>query len=606
MKRTCGRLVRFLRSELGHMAGFSIPFQSATSSITKIEYTTGELLLWEAMIDPLLTHRSVVILDQVHIRSLWMDALLGVLQKILPFRKDLKIVISLPSAAIEVSTQLATYFEGITFSTLDFGITDAKVPVETYYLSSPCTNYINKTLETISKVYGTVKNNEDDGGDVLVFVPTKSDVEQVISRASNELQAKNAVFLPFYSAASIQQFQNIMSNDYVGEGIWRIIVATHVADEDYDLFAKGRIAFVIDAGFIEITETVLETRLRKQSLLPISVVRAETRRLMASNGDRVGKCYRLYTENYALQKLEKTDFPETFYKDLTEFTLRILSLGVPSIEMDFPFFGPRPARERLAHAVEKLFYLRAVNSKFKITEQGRRMADSHLPVMLARAVDSAYDYSCAQEMLAIAAMVLAGGIDSVFFDPSGKDERKQSKLEHEKFMVREGDFLTLLNVFDEFKHHSTAKWCKERYLNYRTLLRAQGIFTELCDYLEAQEIYKLSNETGRSKKLIEDRLCHCICQGFFLNAAKRTSPPDGAAEGVYYQLLNESIADDEGASVVPLHFTGVQDLSEEWVVYNELVEVAGPISSVRWHLRGVTGVKSAWLLDTGFYNETRQ
>lgn len=562
--------------------------------------------MWEIMIDPLLTRRSIVILDQVHVRNIWIDALLGVLKKILPFRTDLKVVISLPPPAAEMATQIATYFDGITFSTLDFGLADIKVPVETYYLSVSCANYVNKTLETISEIFNTViKNYEDEGGDVLVFLPTKFEVEQVISRASNELQLKNAVFLPFYSTNSIQQFQNIMSNDYVGEDMWRIIVATHVVDEDYDLIAKGRVAFVIDTGFIEITETILDTQRRKQSLVPISVVRAETRRLMASNSDRIGKCYRLYTNEYAQKMLEKTDFPETFYKDLTEFTLRILSLGVTNIETKFPFFEPRPPRECLANAVEKLFYLRAVDSKFKLTNQGRRMADSHLPVMLARAVDSAYEYNCAQEMLTIAAMVLAGGIDNVFFDPSGKDERKRAKFEHEKFMVREGDFLTLLNIFDDFRHHSTAKWCKDKYLNYRTLLRAEGIRAELYDYLEAQDIYKLSDKTARSKKLLEDRICYCVCQGFFLNAAKRTLAPDGTTEGVYFKLLHEQVLDNEGASVVPLSFIGVQDLSEEWVVYDKLVELPGSVSSIKWNLRGVTAVKSAWLLETGFYNEIR-
>lgn len=615
--------MRSLQSELGHLVGFSIPYQSATSGITKIEYVTNELLLWEIMVDPLLEHRSVIILEQIHVRSLWGDALLGTLKMILPHRRDLRLILSVSPGYSSIVKQLQEYFspavDGAEISVVPFNIEDARVPVETYYLNEPCANFVDSALERISDLYNNPGDKYSDGGDMIVFMTTRREVEQVIQRAGNELQANNAVFFPFYSAESLSQYQAVMGDDYTGEGIWRIIVTTDAMDENYDILAKGRAVFIIDTGFRQISETNSDFQLRRDMILPISVARAESRRLLASNSDRIGKCYRLYTEQYAIEEMTELDIPETFYADLTEFSLRIMSLSVTNVATDFPFLSPQPPIQALSHALERLFYLKAINNKYELTTQGSQMADLHLPVKLARSMIAASELSCVKEMTSIAAMVLAGGVDAAFFDPSGKQERQKAKSEHEKFQVKEGDYLTLLNIYDSFKRkgNDTPKWTRERYLNYRTLLRAQGIRTQLFGYLEKQGI--LTIEETKNKRNLEDRICHSICKGYFLNAAKRTTAPSDASAddtrnmGVYYKLLNEKVVQEElqegeEQMVVQAYFTSVQDISEQYVVYQELVEIPSKYGSQgpsTWYMKGITAVKSAWLLDSAYYKEVK-
>lgn len=643
-KRTCGRLVRELRSELGHLVGFSIPYQSATCAITKIEYLTYELLIWEIMIDPLIRRRSVIVLEQVHTRSLWSDAALGILKMILPHRRDLRLVISVAPGCSSMVSQLQEFFrpavDGADIPVLPFNIEDVRVPVECLYLMDACSDYVEQTLETITDIYSNLDKKHESGGDMLVYLPTRKDVEQVIQRASNELQAPNIVFMPYFSATSVAQYQAIMNDDYTGEGIWRIIVATDVADEDYELLAKGRVTFVIDSGLRSILETNTDSKAKRNTLIPISVARADSRRLMASNSDHVGKCYRLYTEQYhtgGSGGMPPLDFPESFYIDLTEFSLRTMSLTIPNVATDFPYFAPNPPMQALSHALEKLYYLKAINSNYELTLQGTQMAECHLPVMLSRAIvaSSSPDLNCAHEMLSIAGMVLAGGIDAAFFDPSGRDERRVAKAEHEKFQVKEGDHMTLLNIFESFrsKGNNTTKWTRDRYLNYRMLLRAQGIRTQLADYFKKQDIIPILSEGGSSNKNknknIADHICQSICKGYFLNAAKRTTSPEGSeldknGEGVYYSLLDgkgimtsQHLGEgDNESTVVQAHFTSVQNIEEQWVVYEELVETSNETkmhpaatlsnsSSGRWYIKGVTGVKSAWLLDTNFYKELK-
>ncbi len=66
------------------------------------------MLLREAMMDPMLSKYSVVILDEAHERTLSTDILMGLVKEILKKRKDLKLVVM--SATLD-SGKFADYFE---------------------------------------------------------------------------------------------------------------------------------------------------------------------------------------------------------------------------------------------------------------------------------------------------------------------------------------------------------------------------------------------------------------------------------------------------------------------------------------------------------------
>lgn len=82
--------------------GYTIRFESLSSSSTQVLYLTDGMLFREILLDPLLSRYSVVMIDEAHERSTYTDLLLGVLKKIRRVRPSLRVIIA--SATIDAQS----------------------------------------------------------------------------------------------------------------------------------------------------------------------------------------------------------------------------------------------------------------------------------------------------------------------------------------------------------------------------------------------------------------------------------------------------------------------------------------------------------------------
>jgi HrpA-like RNA helicase len=93
------RVSEEMHCEIGGLVGYCVRFEDCTSpDITKIKYMTDGMLVRESIIDPLLLRYTVVILDEVHERTLHTDILLGIVknaqkERVAQNHKNLKIIL---------------------------------------------------------------------------------------------------------------------------------------------------------------------------------------------------------------------------------------------------------------------------------------------------------------------------------------------------------------------------------------------------------------------------------------------------------------------------------------------------------------------------------
>jgi len=155
------RVAKEMGVNLGLEVGYSVRFdEKYDERLTKIKYMTDGMLFREMMIDPLLSHYSVIMVDEAHERSIYTDLIIGLIKKILKKRQDLKVIIA--SATLDVETFYNFYNNNRSDDNSKDNVAIISVegrnyPIDVMYLKEPCDNYINKSIETALKIHMNVQ-----------------------------------------------------------------------------------------------------------------------------------------------------------------------------------------------------------------------------------------------------------------------------------------------------------------------------------------------------------------------------------------------------------------------------------------------------------------
>ena len=516
------RVAEEMHCKLGEKVGYSIRFEDLTSASTRIKLMTDGLLLREALVDPLLSRYSVIMVDEAHERSLSTDLLLGVLKKVMKRRPELRIIVS--SATLQAE-QFLRFFSDEGMTTTEDGENGGSVcriislegrmyPVDVLYLEEPAENYVDRAVKLVFDIHAAEAD-----GDILIFLTGREEIDTAIQMVSERAaslhpRAPSILALPMYAGLSTEQQLYVF--EPTPENTRKVIVSTNIAEASVTI--EG-IIYVIDCGFVKLRAFNPKTGIDTLTATPVSKASAIQRAGRAGR-TKPGKCYRLYTEQ-TYETLAEATVPEIQRSNLAPAILQLKALGIDNI-VRFGFLTPPPV-ELVIRALELLFSLGALDDYAKLTRPlGTRMTELAVEPMMAKVLLSATSFNCLSEILSIAAMTSLQG--AVWFSHDG--EKKASETARRKFAAEEGDHLTLLNVYQAFvtKGRKEPKWCRDNYLNFKSMQRAVSVRAQLKRYLErfginVEETLARNNNTQESVNKGEV-IRRCLTTGFFAHAAR--------------------------------------------------------------------------------------
>ena len=295
-KTVAKRVAQELESELGTAVGWQVRFTDAAAEQTLIKFMTDGILLAQTQTDRFLNQYDTLIIDEAHERSLNIDFLLGYIKKILPKRRDLKVIIT--SATIDTA-RFSAHFDNAPIFTVE----GRGFPVDIRYRpiqgDEEDRNERAQAAAIISVLDELERENRHElGGDVLVFLPG----EREIRDTQTALQRRN-----FRETEVVALFARLSASEQ--EKVFapgpkrRIVLATNVAETSITV---PRIRYVIDTGTARISRYSPRSKIERLHIEAISQASANQR---AGRCGRIapGICIRLYEESDYLSRSAFTD-----------------------------------------------------------------------------------------------------------------------------------------------------------------------------------------------------------------------------------------------------------------------------------------------------------
>ncbi|RCV09516.1 hypothetical protein SETIT_2G035800v2 [Setaria italica] len=570
------RVAQEMDVAIGEEVGYSVRFKHLCSYKTVLKYLTDAMLLREAMADPLLEKYKVIILDEVHERTLATDVLFAHLKAVLKKRPDLKLVVM--SAALEVE-KFQGYFSGAPLMKVHGRLH----PVDIFYTQEPERDYMEAAIRTAVQIHMC-----EPAGDILVFLTGEGEIEDACWKINMEINnfgdhVGPVEVVPLYStlplAMQLKVFEPGPPSLRGGPPRRKIVVSTNIAETSLTI---DGIVYVIDPGFTK--HKVYDPRIRVESLLnsPISKASAHQRAGRAGR-TRPGKCFRLYTGKSFNEDLQQQTYPEIFRLNLAYTVLTLKKLGIDDL-VHFDFMD-HPAPETLMRALEVLNYLGTLDDEGNLTHLGEMMSEFPLDPQMSKMLVMSPKYNCSNEITTIAAMLsdlnhLVYVWHLYYFDCNitmckqsarflvspncflrPREARKAAGEARSRFGHIDGDHLTLLNV---------CHWYKQNTLKYADKVRRQlvGIMTRLG--------LKVCS-TDFNSRVYYVNIRKALVAGYFMQVAHREQ------NGHYLTVKDNQI--------VHLHPSNSMDHKPEWVFFDEFVLTTSNF------IRTVTDVRGEWLID---------
>lgn len=542
-------VAKMLDVKIGQEVGYKFRHNNKTSEKTFLTFATDGTLVQELYNTDGDFDYDILIVDEVHERSLSIDIILAFIRNYLKYstaKRRCKFIIS--SATLDLPL-LTKYFATIA-RIGHLKIPGRAFPVTTHYLDQSIKNksYDQAVIDRVEKIL-----DESDTGDILVFAEAKSAINRLCHKLNHKFKEKGLVCLPLYRGVSQEQQQLATDAELYkklpGKPKRKIVISTNIAESGVTV---DGILYVIDTGMRYVV--CFDQRINVFNKEFITKDSAEQRKGRA--GRTVpGQCYRLYTE------IEYKHFPEhksaeILVSNIDGVILNLLNTTfIKNIKDLSCFLGAMitpPKLNQVKNSLNYLFDLQVLTKECrdmsKITKNcklqkskakrgcftsiGKCGLDLPLDIPLAITLLASHNYSVTKEVTILVSMLMVdSNMKKWFVEPSRFEDKEQKKFQkvRKKYLNKQADILSLLQMYAEYKKQKKGnrkKWAKKHYLNLFYLENTDKNIKQIKTLYEKLNKSCYIKNVAKPSKDKKENILFAFMHGYFNQLALRSKYDD--------------------------------------------------------------------------------
>jgi len=532
--------------------GYSVRFDDNVGRSNDIKFLTEGMLLQEMLRDPGLSEYDVVVVDEVHERSVNVDLILGFLKNLalgvgpgVKKRKGRKLKTVVMSATADIE-KLTEFFEQGYAQNTDISIddptpvaaktdmdknasktaqvasSDRKIEADAFKQNDPVSQKAAKSAvngqESRSVSLCVVQGRQYPVQTIYLPEPAQ-DFSDAALRSIFQIHCKEPmpgdilVFLTGQETIqslqkNVEEYAQSLTHDYPKMLVLPLYAALSQAAQQR-IFESAPpntrkvilatniaetsitvpgVRFVVDSG--KEKRKQYRPRLGLDSLLVKAVSQSSAiQRKGRAGREAAGKCWRLYTEK-DYNTFESSTLPEILRCDLASAVLTMKANSVEDV-LNFPLLTP-PSRESLARSLMQLYSLGALSDNGNISDLGRKIARFPLSPSFGRVLLAATDddKNCLLPVIDIVSVFSSD--NSIFPAVETEQGREEAHTARQRLYRRQGDHLTLLAAVQGYAAETTDRkdWANRHLISHRAMQGVMDIRKQLRSMCRAQGLIK--------------------------------------------------------------------------------------------------------------------
>ena len=352
----------------GREVGWQVRFDRRATASTRLLVITEGILTRRIQSDPFLEGVGLLVLDEFHERSIHTDLALGFAKELLEVRDDLRLVVMSATLAAQ---EIAGFLSCPTVRS------EGRLhPIDVRYVDRDPDDLGRAVRDGVRQL---VDAPDDDGGDILVFLPGMAEIAACLGTLQSFSDRLDVLRL-HGSLPEAEQDRALRKGPRR-----RVVLSTNIAETSLTI---DGVTAVIDSGLVRTALADPATGFDRLDTGRISLASAAQR---AGRAGRVapGRVLRLWPRASEF-RMSDYDIPEVQRIDLSGAILDVVSWSGRS-PREFPWFDP-PPEAALLTAVSTLRALGTIGPEdWTVTAVGRRVAELPLHPRIARFLLAAED-----------------------------------------------------------------------------------------------------------------------------------------------------------------------------------------------------------------------